>query len=679
MKQLLLIAFLSFSYLLPAQYAQFPTPGLEFGAIYNCNPFDCADYVNISMRYERDTVLCGQSWSKFGNSYIRAEEGKYWIMDYYFPNCDIDKLMYDFSKNTGDTIDLYDLGKVKVLQTGTFTLNTGEVRKKMIVKSIDPMFPTVYTWGDGIGDLRKNFTRNSDWEGGYGQLICVRDTSGILYENPERPLDCDSLLCQWPSPSFSYSCSGKTFNFINQSQHANLFIWDFGDGSFSTEATPAHTYDAPGCYLVQLSALSDCYAGANKSWKWINVDDEHYWKPYNHQPPARLLKTQFFGPLNGWAYIYGGHVLRTTDGGIHWDTIPYPGPARPISDMHFSDFEHGIFDIQKSDSTLQSYNDLLWTNDGNTFSIAIVGPHTSFTTIERVNDSIAVVGIQYSGLYVTHDYGSTWTHIPTLEVDGISTIHDFDSPGGNVIYFCGVKAFWSPFGSSYMGRSFDQGLTWEVIPINNSQNASVLCFIDQQEGWVNGSGAIYHTTNGGNTWEFQAYTSGSTSMGFVDNLHGWASGSSAGIYGTVDGGQTWNQQACTKIGNTIAALAAINDTLALISIGNQLFRYHDSPYAVTTCQATSSISESKTTALLLCFPNPANDILQFTWDINAFPNVTHLKLFAFNGQEVVSKTLIGTSGQEVFRVDMLPPGLYFWSVSDNAGRNISQGKTIIAR
>lgn len=66
-----------------AQFAAFPTPGMEYGTIYVCNIYDCPSYFNTSMRYAGDDTLCGVTWNRFvwlpdlsGANYIRAEQGK---------------------------------------------------------------------------------------------------------------------------------------------------------------------------------------------------------------------------------------------------------------------------------------------------------------------------------------------------------------------------------------------------------------------------------------------------------------------------------------------------------------------------------------------------------------------------------------------------------------------------
>lgn len=45
-----------------------------------------------------------------------------------------------------------------------------------------------------------------------------------------------------------------TVVFTNTSQNATSYLWDFGDGTTSTETNPSHVYTTPGTYMVQLTA-----------------------------------------------------------------------------------------------------------------------------------------------------------------------------------------------------------------------------------------------------------------------------------------------------------------------------------------------------------------------------------------------------------------------------------------
>jgi PKD repeat protein len=49
---------------------------------------------------------------------------------------------------------------------------------------------------------------------------------------------------------------GQTITFHNESENAESFDWDFGDGFVSNETNPVHTYNSTGTFQVMLTAIS---------------------------------------------------------------------------------------------------------------------------------------------------------------------------------------------------------------------------------------------------------------------------------------------------------------------------------------------------------------------------------------------------------------------------------------
>jgi hypothetical protein len=62
-----------------------------------------------------------------------------------------------------------------------------------------------------------------------------------------------------PIPNFSMaSGSGSTVNFTNLSTNGVTYLWDFGDGTTSTQANPSHSYSTSGTFNVCLTATNGC-------------------------------------------------------------------------------------------------------------------------------------------------------------------------------------------------------------------------------------------------------------------------------------------------------------------------------------------------------------------------------------------------------------------------------------
>ncbi|NUQ24007.1 MAG: peptidylprolyl isomerase [Saprospiraceae bacterium] len=66
--------------------------------------------------------------------------------------------------------------------------------------------------------------------------------------------------CSRPVAQFTHAGGQKApslVQFTNQSEKAETYEWDFGDGNKSTEASPTHRYLSSGNYTVKLKAMKD--------------------------------------------------------------------------------------------------------------------------------------------------------------------------------------------------------------------------------------------------------------------------------------------------------------------------------------------------------------------------------------------------------------------------------------
>jgi PKD repeat protein len=132
-------------------------------------------------------------------------------------------------------------------------------------------------------NLTVNFTDNSagnptgwQWDFGDGSPTSIQTNPMHTFANPGTYLVCltavntcgsntfcDSITVTCPSPAanFSFVTLSPTVNFTEASTGgATSWMWDFGDGSTSTQQSPSHTYAALGTYTACLISSSVCGA-----------------------------------------------------------------------------------------------------------------------------------------------------------------------------------------------------------------------------------------------------------------------------------------------------------------------------------------------------------------------------------------------------------------------------------
>lgn len=73
-----------------------------------------------------------------------------------------------------------------------------------------------------------------------------------------------------PVANFTYATDGLTVTFTNSSTDATSYLWNFGDGTTSTETSPVHSYSAADDYKVTLTAANDA-GDQNKKEVTISV------------------------------------------------------------------------------------------------------------------------------------------------------------------------------------------------------------------------------------------------------------------------------------------------------------------------------------------------------------------------------------------------------------------------
>lgn len=146
-----------------------------------------------------------------------------------------------------------------------------------------------------------------------------------------------NYICVIPQADASFTVndatqtiSDPTFQFLNMSQNASIYSWDFGDGSHSSIANPSHTYgNSPGSYTIILYAdnAGGCRDSATLT---VLVEDELIFHvPNAFTPDGDEYNNTFqpvfysgFDPFNFSMVVYdrwGEILFESNDATIGWD------------------------------------------------------------------------------------------------------------------------------------------------------------------------------------------------------------------------------------------------------------------------------------------------------------------------------------------------------------------------
>lgn len=211
-----------------------------------------------------------------------------------------------------------------------------------------------------------------------------------------------------------------------------------------------------------------------------------------------------------WASQSDGEVLRTVDGGRHWERV--------------------ITSVANLSGSYLGAVDFVDNRNG------------------WVVSSAGTIGDQF--VFHTADGGRTWSQQgPTNDP---ANLFGIDSVDGNTVVAVGYVCCVGP----QITRSVDGGKTWEVLPPQLSSYGGrfrAVQFADLNTGWITGdAGALLKTRDGGATWKQQnplgLFGSGAAfvDLSFVDDLTGWVaayvSNSEGFLLHTTDGGRSWEQQ-----------------------------------------------------------------------------------------------------------------------------------------
>ena len=183
-------------------------------------------------------------------------------------------------------------------------------------------------WDFGTGDssLQQNPSYTWPTAGVYTVTLTTTDLNGCEASTSSTVEAYALPVANFLSPD-TLGCSSHTASFIDLSTSPNNLVgwlWDFGDGTTSTQANPAHTYATDGNYSVSLT-VTDQFGCSNTTVKnqYIRLTHPTADFSFSNSLLCEGTATQFTDtsipdhPLTSWLWDFGDGTSSTDQNPSH--------------------------------------------------------------------------------------------------------------------------------------------------------------------------------------------------------------------------------------------------------------------------------------------------------------------------------------------------------------------------
>ncbi len=313
-----------------------------------------------------------------------------------------------------------------------------------------------------------------------------------------------------------------------------------------------------------------------------------------------LTRVQMIDANTGWAISWdlagtgAYHILKTTDGGSHWQTMLQCLPTQPSgmgfgegcsTDFHSASVATVVQPEYDSQAQISSLRIFHTSDGGQTWQSSVIMARNRETPPVFVDalhgwvfatdhfsgpdPASAYIGGQIA-LYRTSDGGQTWQRVasgPSTPQIATTTDDSYGIPPlaasarlqfvtPSTGWLIGTSSHPDHSGYSWLYVTHDGGVSWQQVPLSFPTEALAIwppTFFTEQDGLfpVLTSGPapqydrgtlIYSTRDGGQTWTSTAVPFDVTSAVFIDMEHAISvDPASKLLYSTSDGWKHWTQ------------------------------------------------------------------------------------------------------------------------------------------
>lgn len=322
-------------------------------------------------------------------------------------------------------------------QSVSFTdLSTGDITSWM------------WYFGDGSVSTDQN-PRHEFNDTGYFDIVLVIENNGCS----DSIVKLHYVKVNPPVAQFGYTfkCTDQfTRTFTDKSIGATSWLWDFGDGTTSTEQNPVHTYIFSGTYVVKLTVSNDnCTDDVTHTVKIINEEPQFSYSPVDNFCKSEPVSFNAFNynstSVNSFTWVFGDG-FTSGDGPAVTHKYLQSGTYQPYLIVGYTD---GCRDtVQQGEHTIHLFGP----------SAAFTAPEgvclnspVTFTDQSTTDGTHGIVNWKWKfgdgseETFVappfTHTYGAAGTYPVTLTVEDELGCRDTTTKARNVTIAQPVAAF----------------------------------------------------------------------------------------------------------------------------------------------------------------------------------------------------------------------------------------------
>lgn len=371
-------------------------------------------------------------------------------------------------------------------------------------------------------------------------------------------------------------------------------------------------------------------------------------------------------------------LWKTEDGGYNWHLVSEnDSPSMSINDMTFPDSLHGWIVGNSHPGYPENSPVILRTEDGGRHWEPLSFPAEYFPNLPFAIDTLlyevtfldSLTGFVGSigSIFRTTDGGTTWdsTHVPR----GYDQTGELFFPAVNDIAFVDSLHGWATGGTGLDGagtilHSTDGGVHWAVSD-SFTLASNAIAFASENFGAAFGGfwgAAVQVTSDGGNQWD-SPWVQVPVPLfdgGWVDTTEGWAVGADGAIVHTTDAGSTWNVLPQLTMAHLLDIDFPSGVQVGYIFTGDSTMLKYD-----TTATRTAPLPEPLPRRIRLAspYPNPFNARTTIQYHLPRAMPVT-VDVVDLAGHRV---TLLTQSHQNAgaYRV--------FWNGKNSRGEMVSSG------